>query len=36
MKRRMLASDIAASLDRFCESIRRIEELKLEAIVEMQ
>jgi hypothetical protein len=36
VKRRRLASDMAASLDRFCESTRRIEELKLEAAVEMQ
>ena len=35
VKRRRLASDMAASLHRFCESTRRIEELKLEAAVEM-
>ena len=36
VKRRRLASDMAASLDRFCESIRRIEEMKLEIVVQMQ
>ena len=35
MKRRRLASDMATSLDQFCESIRIIKELKLEAVVEM-
>ena len=35
VKRRRLTSDMAASLDRFCESTCRIEELKLEAAIEM-
>jgi hypothetical protein len=35
MKRRRLASDMAASLDWFCETTRRIEKLKLEVVVEM-
>jgi hypothetical protein len=35
VKRRRLASDMPTSLDRFCESIRRSEELKLEATVKM-
>ena len=35
MKRIRLASDMATSLDPFCESIRRIKKLKLEAVVEM-
>ena len=36
MKRRRLANDMAAALDRFYESTRRIEELKLEAAMKMQ
>ena len=35
VKRRRLANDMAATLDRFCESTRRIEELKLEAAMKM-
>jgi hypothetical protein len=35
VKRRKLGSDITASLDRFCESTRRIEELKLEAAIKL-
>ena len=35
MKKRKLASDMVASLDRFCESARRIEELKLEAAIKL-
>ena len=35
VKRRKVASDMAASLDRFCESTRRIEELKLEAAMKL-
>ena len=33
VKRRKLASDMATPLDCFCESTRRIEELKLEAAI---
>jgi hypothetical protein len=36
VKRRKMASDMAASLDRFCEATRKIEELKLEAAIKMQ
>ena len=36
VKRRRLANDMAAALDRFCESTRRIEELKLEAAIKIQ
>ena len=36
VKRRRLASDMTASLDRFYESTRRIKETKLEADVQMQ
>ena len=35
MKKRKLASDMAASLDCFCESTHRIEELKLEAAIKL-
>ena len=35
MKRRRLANDMAATLDRFYESTCRIEELKLEAAMKM-
>ena len=35
VKRRKLANDMAAFLDRFCESTRRIEELKLEAAIKL-
>ena len=35
MKRRKLANDMVASLDRFCESTRKIEELKLEAAIKL-
>ena len=35
MKRKKLATDMAASLDRFCESTRKIEELKLEATIKL-
>ena len=35
MKRRRLANDMAATLDRFCESTHRIEEWKLEAAMKM-
>ena len=35
VKRRKIASDMAASLDRFCESTRRIEELKLETAIKL-
>ena len=35
VKRRKLASDMAASLDRFCESTRRIEEFKLEVSIKL-
>ena len=35
MKRRRLAIDMAAALDRFYESTCRIEELKLEAAIKM-
>ena len=35
MKRRKMASDMAAFLDRFCETTRRIEELKLEAAIKL-
>ena len=36
MKRRRIPNDMAAALDRFYESTRRIEELKLEAAMKMQ
>jgi len=35
VKRRKMASDMAAFLDRFCETTRRIEELKLEAAIKL-
>ena len=35
VKRRNVARDMAASLDRFCESICKIEELKLEAAIKL-
>ena len=35
MKRRRLANDMTTTLDRFCEFTRRIEQLKLETVVEM-
>ena len=35
VKKKKLASDMAASLDRFCVSIHRIEELKLEAAIKL-
>ena len=35
MKRRRLANDMAAAFDQFCESTRRIEELKLEAAMKI-
>jgi hypothetical protein len=35
VKRRKLASDMAASLDRFCKSTQRIEELKLEVAIKL-
>ena len=35
VKRRKMASDMAASLDRFCESTRRIEELKLKTAIKL-
>ena len=35
VKRRKLANDMVASLDRFCESTRKIEELKLEAAIKL-
>ena len=35
VKRRKMARDMAASLDRFCEATRRIEELKLEATIKL-
>ena len=35
MKGRRLVNDMAAALDRFFESTRRIEELKLEAVMKM-
>ena len=36
VKRRRLANDMAASLDRFCESTRRIVEIKLDATIQLQ
>jgi hypothetical protein len=36
VKQWKMASDMAASLDRFCEATRKIEELKLEAAIKMQ
>ena len=36
VKRRRLVNDMAAALDRFCESMHRIEELKLEGTMKMQ
>jgi hypothetical protein len=35
VKWRKMASEMAASLDRFCEATRRIEELKLEAAIKL-
>ena len=34
-KQKKLASDMAASLDRFCESIHRIAEFKLDTAIEL-
>jgi hypothetical protein len=35
VKRRKLASDMVASSHRFCEFTRRIEELKLKAVIKL-